>query len=209
MELKYSLTELKAMAERDPRSPAVQMLARGRIEGDDVYLDEIIQREIRRQLRPRRLWVYTITHLQLTTPMHPDGYVAFILARGKIENGTVILSEAAHKELQEKFLFPGAHRSLSANRASAAHRPLAMPRPPVPTLAALATNFTQAMAGWAGAGFKVVERKEYERRHAVCLACEYWEPDARLGLGKCKRCLCSKFKLWLVTSKCPDKPPRW
>jgi hypothetical protein len=198
MDVKYSLKKLEVMAKCYPGGVAVLMLARGRIVGDQVFLDENLQREMRHRMRPRRLWVFSIDNLQLSAPLHPAGYVDFILERGKKEGDNVVLDEAAHKELQEKFLFPQAQPL-----------PSSAPRPPVPTLAAITTNFTKAMAGWAGAGFKVVERKEYERRQAICSKCEYWEPDARLGLGKCKRCFCSKFKLWLATSKCPDRPPRW
>ena len=43
-------------------------------------------------------------------------------------------------------------------------------------------------------------------RQSICEACEYWQPDGNLGLGKCshKRCGCTKFKLQLATERCPD-----
>jgi len=81
--------------------------------------------------------------------------------------------------------------------------------PVVPTGAALAANFNKAMLGWAKAGFKVVKREVYEHRQAICSACEFWRPDARLGTGMCIKCGCSGVKLWLATSKCPDQPARW
>jgi len=82
-------------------------------------------------------------------------------------------------------------------------------RPSVPTKKELATNFSKAMLGWAKAGFKVVKRKVYEQRHAICSACEHWRADARMGTGMCLKCGCSGVKLWLAPSTCPDQPPRW
>jgi hypothetical protein len=124
--------------------------------------------------------------------LRAPGYVDFVLSRGKIEGELIILDEAGVKEVREKFPLPGQ-----------------APRPPVPTLGELAVNFTEAIAGWAKAGFKTVAREIYEHRLSICSACEFWQADAILGTGKCRKCGCSKVKLWLATSKCPDKPPRW
>ncbi len=74
-----------------------------------------------------------------------------------------------------------------------------------PTLADLATNFTGAVARWAGQGFPTVPAEQYVARAAVCEACEFWDGTARLGLGKCNApgCGCTKLKRWLATEKCP------
>jgi len=48
-----------------------------------------------------------------------------------------------------------------------------------------------------------------EQRHAICMACEHWRADARMGTGMCLKCGCSGVKLWLAPSTCPDQPPRW
>ncbi len=86
------------------------------------------------------------------------------------------------------------------------------PRPVEPTLVELATNFTGAMAGWAKAGFKTVSRADYDARSAACEPCEYWDGQARLGLGKCKApgCGCTAFKRWLATEVCKHpQGSRW
>ena len=135
---------------------------------------------------------YPLAFLQVVAQDRPKGREAELLARGKIKGNVVEVEESVCMEIARKF--PA--------------RP-ARPRPPPPTLVELTTNFSGALAAWAGAGFKVVEKEVYERRHAACLACEYWLPYARLGFGKCQKCGCSRFKLWLATSRCPDKPSRW
>lgn len=79
-----------------------------------------------------------------------------------------------------------------------------------PSPAEMAQNFVGAMAKWASSGFALVPREVYEARTAICLACEFWDGAARLGLGKCKApgCGCTGMKRFLVTEKCPkDKWP--
>lgn len=76
-------------------------------------------------------------------------------------------------------------------------------RPDPPTLAELAANFSSAMARWAKAGFKTVEREEFDRRTKICMGCDLWEPNAYLGLGRCRKCGCAGGKRWLATEKCP------
>jgi hypothetical protein len=82
-------------------------------------------------------------------------------------------------------------------------------QPAMPTTAQMATNFGKAMVGWAKDGFKLVQPEIYEQRRTICLACEHWWPEARMGTGMCRRCGCSGAKLWLASSVCPDRPPRW
>ncbi len=74
-----------------------------------------------------------------------------------------------------------------------------------PTLTELAENFTGSMTGWASAGFPVVSQAVYDERAAICATCDFWDPKARMGFGKCrhKKCGCTRFKRWLVTEKCP------
>lgn len=81
--------------------------------------------------------------------------------------------------------------------------------PPDPTFLDLTNNFADAIKEWVNSGAKVVNRDVYEYRHAICEGCEHWQSNARLGTGKCKICGCSGIKLWLASSKCPHKPPKW
>ena len=76
--------------------------------------------------------------------------------------------------------------------------------PGEPTMAEMAVNFAGAVAEWSLRGFPVVTEEEYAARAAICDSCDFWDPQARLGLGKCKApgCGCTKLKRWLRTEKC-------
>ncbi len=69
----------------------------------------------------------------------------------------------------------------------------------------LVSNFSTAMTVWVKAGAPVVSEEVYRERAAICDGCEYWQPEARLGLGKCSApgCGCTKLKRWLATESCP------
>ena len=190
--VRFNIAQLKATADRRPTGYVDFILDRGKIEGDMIVLDEVALKDFREKFPPHQPGRFNIIQLKASADRRPTGYVDFIFAHGKFEGDMVVLDQAALMALREKFPPPPPR-----------------PQPPTPTLAELAENFAGAMSGWAQAGFKVVERAEYERRHTACLSCEFWQPDARLGLGKCKKCGCSRVKLWLFTSRCPDKPPRW
>ena len=79
-----------------------------------------------------------------------------------------------------------------------------------PTLAEMAVNFADAMrrlAAYAAANGvteSFVPREVFEARLAVCRGCDFWNENARLGLGLCKHsgCGCTVLKLWLPSEKC-------
>lgn len=89
------------------------------------------------------------------------------------------------------------------------------PRPklPEPTVAQMAENFVEATSEWAKAGFRLTEKEVALERRATCEACPggYWDAKARriplteIYLGKCNHpaCGCTKYKVFLATSKCP------
>lgn len=90
--------------------------------------------------------------------------------------------------------------------ATPSPKPIAKkPKIPEPTLAELAGNFTHAIAAWTMAGFPTVSASDYTTRAAICAPCQYWQPTARAGLGKCahKGCGCTKLKRYLASEKCP------
>lgn len=75
-----------------------------------------------------------------------------------------------------------------------------------PSLVDLARNFAGATARWVTAGLPVVTQEVYAGRAVICGGCEYWQADARLGLGECTApgCGCTSLKLWLATERCPE-----
>jgi hypothetical protein len=74
---------------------------------------------------------------------------------------------------------------------------------PPPSFLALASKFETALLAWMRAGFPVVAKAQWEARMETCRACPQWKEDARLGLGRCEACGCSKMKHWLATESCP------
>jgi len=77
------------------------------------------------------------------------------------------------------------------------------PRVTEQSLASKLTSLSKSLASWASAGFTVVNDAQLAERHSICEACPFWEKDAFLGTGRCKKCGCSGVKLKLATSKCP------
>ncbi|HVU37306.1 MAG TPA: hypothetical protein VHC95_03160 [Opitutales bacterium] len=186
--LQYDIAQLKASAPGRPKGYVEFVLKHGKIEGDFVFINETVQAELSQRFPPEK---FAIAQLKADTERFPKGFTDFILFRGKKVGKFVELDLAALDELHEKFPVP------------------TFIAPKEPTLAEMTANFTKAMTGWVAAGFKVVERGIFEKRHAICKSCEFWLPDARLGTGKCRRCGCSIYKLWMATSKCPLTPPKW
>ena len=76
--------------------------------------------------------------------------------------------------------------------------------PEEPTIFDLASNFIFATKKWVEAGFPVVNDDIYNNRFSICKMCDFWDDDCRSGLGKCKKCGCTKFKRWLATEHCPE-----
>lgn len=79
--------------------------------------------------------------------------------------------------------------------------------PPDPTPLELITNFTTATTKWVVNGFPTLTKDQYHVRADICNSCEFWDPLARMGLGKCQKCGCAGLKRWLATEACPDH--RW
>lgn len=72
-----------------------------------------------------------------------------------------------------------------------------------PGLASQAASALKSSARFVSSGFKRVSNEVYNHRINICRACEFWEEDARMGYGKCKKCGCGKGKHWLPHEQCP------
>lgn len=64
-------------------------------------------------------------------------------------------------------------------------------------------NLSEAIALMAKSGFKTVPESVAQQRQEICKTCHFWEPGARFGIGKCKRCGCSFFKTLFTSMSCP------
>jgi hypothetical protein len=187
--LKYDIAQLKASRMGRPEGYAKFILQNGQIDGGFVFVSDEIENRLPVLFPNAR---FSIEQLKADEKLLPEGFAEFIYKHGKINIEHVELELAALDELHERFPVPN---------LKALHQE--------PTLAEMTTNLTQAVADWARAGFKVVTKERFEERHAICKACEFWIPDARLGTGKCRKCGCSIYKLWMAASKCPLTPPKW
>ncbi len=68
-----------------------------------------------------------------------------------------------------------------------------------------AENAMKAARKWIIAGAPLATAEQKAKRAEICGACEKWDGDARLGLGKCKAkgCGCTALKIAIATEECP------
>jgi len=76
-----------------------------------------------------------------------------------------------------------------------------------PTIIQMGQNLTKSTVNWVKSGLPLVTKEIYKQRLKICKNCQYWLPNARLGMGKCNhsKCGCTKIKLKLATESCPIK----
>jgi hypothetical protein len=80
------------------------------------------------------------------------------------------------------------------------------PAPSYPPIAEQAANAAKAAGRFVASGLKTVDKAEYERRLAICKACDQY--DAKQA--RCVLCGCrTKYKLRMATESCPLDPPKW
>jgi hypothetical protein len=51
-------------------------------------------------------------------------------------------------------------------------------------------------------GFALVSESELKQRRAICDVCDWWKPSGNLGLGECRQCGCTRFKMNYASEKC-------
>jgi len=72
-----------------------------------------------------------------------------------------------------------------------------------PSLTEQAGNFLTSMKNFASSGFKATTAEQLETRKAICNDCKFFDPSGFGGLGKCRKCGCSAYKLNIAASVCP------
>lgn len=72
-----------------------------------------------------------------------------------------------------------------------------------PSLLEMGLGFTRETLKWIRGGAKLATKEQIESRRAICDKCPHWLPNARMGMGKCKKCGCSALKFVYDTSRCP------
>ena len=71
------------------------------------------------------------------------------------------------------------------------------------TLFEMAKNFAASVAEWVDRGAPVVTEEQFQQRVETCHTCEFFDAEAFGGKGRCQKCGCSSYKLFLATAKCP------
>jgi hypothetical protein len=75
------------------------------------------------------------------------------------------------------------------------------PTPP-PSLVAQAVSVTKAASRFVASGCATVDQAEFDRRHAICEACEHFDA----ATNRCKLCSCNMaVKPWMRDVECPIK----
>lgn len=69
--------------------------------------------------------------------------------------------------------------------------------------------FMRAIVEWVGTGAKVTTHEQFEERLAQCKACQYYNGSSSITTIACRKCGCSKLKLFLASEQCPLPEPRW
>lgn len=114
---------------------------------------------------------------KLKSADRPKEYFDEIYALGKTEGENLILPADAYIYLANKY------RDIKPEK----------PR----------KSLYNSMKNWAKSGFKRVKMAELDRRLAICRGCEFWQENGNYSLGRCDKCGCTKYKLYLATESCP------
>lgn len=73
-----------------------------------------------------------------------------------------------------------------------------------PPFMSMAHNFAKAANRWVNSNFLKTDDASLEIRLEACRKCEFWNPKAFRGTGRCMKCGCSTWaKLRMATEKCP------
>jgi hypothetical protein len=121
---------------------------------------------------------FTLTQLKSKAASRPQGYVEDVLKYATVDGEQLTLSDEDHAFLKKKY------------------------RPP--TVTDMARSLSGSVFRLMKKGYEVVSPEVFESRLAICHTCEFWEPRAFRGTGRCGKCGCSTMaKLKLSTERCP------
>lgn len=114
---------------------------------------------------------------KLKEAKRPKEYFDEIYALGKIDGDHLLLDSQAYVYLANKY------RDIKKEKPKG--------------------SLVKSLKAWAKSGFKTVSKKEIDARLAICRKCEFWQEDGNFSLGRCEKCGCTKYKLYLKTESCP------
>jgi hypothetical protein len=131
-----------------------------------------------------------IKHLEAAARYRKPGYLKEILRVGRRDGDVVHLRPDQFARIRVQF----EPRETRLKRGRDA-----------PTWPAAIKNAAREGTKWLLAGAPVPASDILHGRSEICAVCPQWNPKAWLGTGGCRKCRCSRFKLFMETSKCPLK----
>jgi hypothetical protein len=72
-----------------------------------------------------------------------------------------------------------------------------------PNLTTQALTLGKAVYDSVKSGSFKVSEETFQARKAICLSCEYYDPSAFMGTGRCRVCGCGVAKLQMPHQECP------
>jgi len=155
-------------------------------------------------------------------PLRPPGYLEAVFASSIRRGQDVLMTADAYRAIRDQFpifLSPPPDPSDKSDPSDRSDMldpsPPSHEAPPLPTWDTMIANAATESVKWAARGFPLAPKAALEFRRLQCLGdattapCEHWRPKLWLRTGGCELCGCSRAKLWLATTQCPAKPPRW
>jgi hypothetical protein len=127
---------------------------------------------------------FSLKELEAKADQRPRGYMKTVLKYGRVIEDRVFMTAADHQRLANHFR---------------------QGEPLEPSFFDMAGSLIKSLEGWAKRGFPIAREGLINKRREHCLNCNFWDKDARGGLGKCnhRKCGCTKVKWWIETEKCP------
>lgn len=72
-----------------------------------------------------------------------------------------------------------------------------------PSLLTRAQSLAKAVTRWAGSGFKTRTVEEAEAALNICRECNFYDGESGLLKIVCKKCKCSRKKVYMKSESCP------
>lgn len=129
----------------------------------------------------------TVQAVRRASALRKPGYIEAVLAAANRDGDKLGLTEEEFTRIRDQFSIP----------------PSILNSLQEPTLGSELSELAAALAEWTASGFKLANSDQIAIRRSVCIQCDFWDRTARVGLGRCRRCGCTRIKWWIETESCP------
>jgi len=132
----------------------------------------------------------------------PKGYQEEVMRNSRRVGSYRVMSRDAYLAIQQKY-------SVGVASVEAKDLPAILSQDRSPSWTDMIRSAAEEMTKWTAAGFPLCSPSQLQARAEVCTSCTHWDSAMWGGAGGCKICRCTKLKLYMATTTCPDKPPKW